>query len=91
MSLAAVIVAVFGAVLLAFGLVTIRAPWARYQELKAQESNIARYEAWRGGLRDDGPTGASVMIGLLRARVRNAALAIVSGAIFLFAALFLVR
>ncbi len=30
-----------------------RGPWARYRALKAQDANIARYEAWRGGLRDD--------------------------------------
>jgi hypothetical protein len=91
MSTAAVIVAVIGAALVAFGVATIRAPWARYQELKAQADNIARYESWRGGIRDSGTTGASVMIGLLRTQVRNAAIAIVCGAVFLFAALFLVR
>ena len=55
-----------GAVLVAFGYVRARGPWSRYQELKAQEANVARYERWRGGLRDDGPTGASVLIGVLR-------------------------
>ena len=33
---------------------------ARYQALKEQDANVARYEAWRGGLRDDGQTGASI-------------------------------
>jgi hypothetical protein len=55
-----------GAVLVAVGYVRARGPWGRYQELRAQEENVARYERWRGGLRDDGPTGASVLIGVLR-------------------------
>ena len=48
-------------------------PWASYQALKAQEQNIARYESWRGGLRDSGTTGASVAMEMLRGQVRQAA------------------
>ena len=55
-----------GAILIWLGYQRARVPWARYQELKAQDENVARYERWRGGLRDDGPTGASVMQDLLR-------------------------
>jgi hypothetical protein len=90
-STAAVIVAIFGAVLVAVGVVQVRRPWAQYQALKAQEDNIARYESWRGGLRDNGPTGASVAIELYRGQVRNAAIAIGAGVVFLLAGLFVIR
>ncbi len=49
-----------GIALLAIGYSRARGPMARYQSLKQQDANIARYEAWRGGARDRGPTGASV-------------------------------
>ena len=49
-----------------FGYAKARGPWRRYQALKAQEENIARYESWRGGVRDDGPTGASVAMEMAR-------------------------
>jgi hypothetical protein len=60
-----------GAVLFSTGVARTRLPWARYQALKAQEANIARYESWRGGIRDDGPTGASVALDLYRKAVRD--------------------
>ena len=53
------------------GYARARGPWARYQALKAEDANIARYESWRGGLRDSGPTGASVAMELLRRRARE--------------------
>ena len=59
-----------GAVLTAIGVGRARSPWARYRALKAQEDNIARYESWRGGIRDSGPTGASVAIEMLRSQLR---------------------
>lgn len=62
---------VAGAALTALGYVRARGPWARYQALKAQEANIARYESWRGGLRDDGPTGASVAMDMARSQARQ--------------------
>jgi hypothetical protein len=55
-----------GAILLSVGYLRARGPWDRYQALKAQDANIARYEAWRGGLRDSGSTGASVAMEILR-------------------------
>ncbi len=64
---------VVGAALTALGFVRARAPWIRYQALKAQDANVARYEAWRGGLRDSGPTGASVAMDVLRKQVRDGA------------------
>jgi hypothetical protein len=60
-----------GAVLLSLGYSRARGPWARYQDLKAQDANVARYEAWRGGIRQDtGPTGASVAMAILRRQVQ---------------------
>ena len=64
---------VAGAALTAVGFVRARGPWIRYQALKAQDANVARYEAWRGGLRDSGPTGASVAMEVLRKQVRDGA------------------
>ena len=53
---------VLGVALIALGYLRARGPWNRYQELKEQEANIARYEGWRGTrLRDDGPSAASIM------------------------------
>lgn len=63
-------VAAVGLLLIVIGLVRARGPWARYRALKAQEDNIARYESWRGGLRDTGPTGASVALEMLRSQLR---------------------
>lgn len=65
---------VAGAALTALGFVRARGPWARYQALKAQDANVARYEAWRGGLRDAGTTGASVAMAVLRKQARDGAL-----------------
>jgi hypothetical protein len=62
-----------GAVLTAIGLSRARRPWARYRALKDQDANIARYEAWRGGLRDSGTTGASVAMDVLRRQARDGA------------------
>jgi len=65
---------VVGLALVAVGYQRGRGPWSRYQGLKVQDANVARYEAWRGGLRDGGQTGASVAMAVLRTQVRNAAL-----------------
>lgn len=60
-----------GGALVWLGYTRARGPWARYQDLKAQDANVARYEAWRGGLRDDGgTTGASVAMAILRRQVQ---------------------
>jgi hypothetical protein len=63
-----------GAVLVAVGYGRARGPWARYQALKAEDDNIARYDAWRGGTRDSGKTGASVAMEILRHQARLGAL-----------------
>jgi len=75
-----------GAALIAVGLWRGRGPWVRYQALKEQDANVARYEAWRGGLRDEGATGASVAMEILRAQVRAAAIVGGIGVILVIAA-----
>ena len=55
-----------GVALIGIGYSRARGPWTRYQALKAQDENAARYGAWRGGIRDDSTTGASVAMAILR-------------------------
>ena len=78
-----------GVVLIAVGYLRARDPWRRYQALKEQDRNVARYEAWRGGLRDSGPTGASVAMEVLRTQARNGAAIALAGFVLVFAAFFL--
>jgi uncharacterized membrane protein len=59
-----------GVVLVAVGYQRARGPWARYRALREQDANVARYEAWRGGVRDTGTTGASVAMAILRRQVQ---------------------
>ena len=62
-----------GAALLVLGYARAKGPWARYQQLKKQDANAARYNAWRGGVRsDDGTTGASVAMAILRRQAQVA-------------------
>jgi len=79
-----------GVVLIVIGYTRGRGPWSRYQALKAQDQNVARYEAWRGGVRDDGTTGASVAMAILRRQAQTAGLIAVAGFVLVFAG-FLVR
>ncbi len=55
-----------GAALIVIGVLRARGPYRRYMALKEQDANVARYEAWRGGARPDGKTGASVAMAMLR-------------------------
>ena len=79
-----------GVATIAFGYSRARGPWARYQALKAQDENIARYESWRGGLRDSGTTGASIAMELLRKQARDGALIAAVGFVFVLLG-FLIR
>jgi hypothetical protein len=79
-----------GVVLIGVGYARARAPWSRYRMLKAQDENVARYEAWRGGLRDDGKTGASVAMEVLRRQAQTAGLIAIAGFALVFLG-FLVR
>lgn len=74
-----------GVVLIAVGYLRARGPWGRYQELKAQEANIARYEGWRGSrLRDDGLSAASLMAQELRRKAQIAGLVALAGFVLVF-------
>jgi hypothetical protein len=76
---------VLGVVLMAVGYLRAKGPWSRYQELKSQEANIARYEGWRGTrLRDDGPSAASMMAAELRRRAQIGGLVLVAGFVLVF-------
>ena len=68
-----------GVASMAFGYSRARGPWQRYQALKAQEGNIARYESWRGGVRDSGTTGASVAMEMARRGAVNGAIVMAAG------------
>jgi hypothetical protein len=61
-----VVFLVGGIVLIALGWSRARRPWARYQALRDQDANIARYDAWRGGVRSNESSGASVAMQILR-------------------------
>ena len=78
-----IVLIVAGVALVALGLSRARAPWGRYQALRAQEANAERYRAWRGGPgRAVGETtGADVMKTILRARVREALLVAAAGVV----------
>jgi hypothetical protein len=76
---------VAGVVLIVVGYTRARGPWARYQELKAQEANLARYEGWRGTrLRDDGPSAASIMAQEMRRKAQIAGLVALAGFVLVF-------
>lgn len=90
MSAVNILLWVAGAVLIAIGYTRARGPWTRYQALKAQDRNVARYEAWRGGVRDDGATGASVAMAILRRQAQIAGAIAIVGFILVFTG-FLIR
>ena len=71
-----------GVVSMAYGYSRARGPWARYQALKEEDANIARYESWRGGLRDSVTTGASVAMEVLRRQARGGAIVMAVGFAF---------
>jgi hypothetical protein len=83
----AVNVALWGAgiALVVLGYTRARRPWSRYQALKDQEANVARYESWRGGVRDRSTTGASVAMDMARREARLWGLAAIVGFVLIVA------
>jgi hypothetical protein len=79
-----------GVVLIVVGTIRARTPYRRYMALKEQDANIARYEAWRGGLRSESRSGASVAMDVLRRQAQIGA-GIAIGGIVLVVAAFLMR
>ena len=79
-----------GVALIGIGYSRARGPWTRYQALKAQEENAARYGAWRGGIRDDSTTGASVAMAILRRQAQVGVGIAIVGVVLVFLG-FLIR
>jgi uncharacterized membrane protein len=79
-----VVLWVAGIALVALGYRRAKGPWSRYQALKEQDANAARYNAWRGGVRDDGTTGASVAMAILRRQTQVAAVIGFAGFVLVF-------
>jgi hypothetical protein len=73
-----------GVALIAVGYSRARRPWSRYQALKEEDANIARYEAWRGGARDTSPTGASVAMQILRRQAQVGGVIAIAGFVLVF-------
>ena len=84
MSLVNIVLWAGGVVLIAVGYQRAKGPWSRYQALKNQDENVARYSAWRGGVRDTSPTGASVAMEILRRQARIGATIAVVGFVLVF-------
>jgi hypothetical protein len=79
-----------GVALIVIGYTRAKGPWTRYQALRAEDANAERYGAWRGGIRDDGKTGASVAMEVLRRQARMAGAIAVVGFVLVFLG-FLIR
>jgi hypothetical protein len=79
-----VVLWIAGVALMALGYSRAKGPWARYQGLKEQDANAERYQAWRGGIRDDSTTGASVAMAILRRQVQIGAAIAVAGVVLAF-------
>lgn len=73
-----------GVALMIIGYSRARRPWARYRALKEQDANAARYGAWRGGIRDDSTTGASVAMAILRRQAQIGAGIAIAGVVLVF-------
>jgi hypothetical protein len=87
MSALNVVLWVAGVILVVLGWQRARGPWNRYQALREKDANVSRYEAWRGGVRthDDGPTGASVAISMLRRQAQTGFLVAIVGIVMIVA------
>ena len=70
-----------GAALIVVGVMRARTPYRRYMALKDQDANIARYEAWRGGVRNDDKTGASIAMQVLRRQAQTGGAIAIAGVV----------
>ena len=59
-----------GVVLIVIGYTRARGPMTRYRRSRSR-TPTSRYEAWRGGTRSGGDTGASVAMQILRRQART--------------------
>ena len=81
MGLLSIVLLVVGVVMIIAGAYRAKAPYQRYMALKEQDANIARYEAWRGGVRSESKTGASVAMQILRRQAQIGAGVVIAGVV----------
>jgi hypothetical protein len=79
-----VVLWIAGIALIAIGYLRGKGPWSRYQALRKQDANASRYNAWRGGIRDDSTTGASVAMAILRRQAQIGAGIGFAGSVLVF-------
>ena len=90
MGIVNIVLLVAGVALVVVGYTRARGPWSRYQALKDQDANVARYEAWRGGARSESSdTGASVAMQVLRRQAQQAGIIAIVGAVLIFLGFFI--
>ena len=90
MGIVQLVLVVVGAGLIVLGVTRARGPYQRYMALREQDANVARYEAWRGGVRSDGKTGASVAMQMLRRQAQIGGGIVIAGFVVVIIA-FVVR
>lgn len=90
MGIVQLVLLVVGAGLIVLGVTRARGPYRRYMALREQDQNIARYEAWRGGVRSDSKTGASVAMEMLRRQAQIGGAIVIAGFVVVIVA-FVVR
>jgi uncharacterized membrane protein len=90
MDLVGIVLILVGIVLIVVGAQRARGPYQRYMVLREQDQNVARYEAWRGGARPDGKTGASVAMAMLRRQAQVGVGIVIAGFVLVVAG-FVVR
>ena len=81
MGIVSLVLLAVGAALIVLGTLRARDPYRRYMALREQDANVARYEAWRGGVRSDSKTSASVAMQVLRRRVQIGGLIVIAGVV----------
>ena len=79
MSVLSIALVLAGVVLIVIGVIRAREPYRRYMALREQDANVARYEAWRGGVRSDPKTGSSVAMQVLRRKAQMGGLIVIAG------------
>ena len=83
MQLLALVLILAGVALIVVGVNRTRGPYRQLSALREQDANIARYEAWRGGVRSDEKTGASVAMQVLRRQAQIGGAIIIAGVVLI--------
>ena len=79
MSLPGLVLLIAGVALIVLGAIRARDPYRRYMALREQDANVARYEAWRGGVRNESKTGSSPAMQVLRRKAQIGGLIVTVG------------